>query len=180
MSVNSWLRRVPVLAALILFVSVSARADLASDLDALAAKSFDDRLAAVKAVADKGDARAAPALEAMLKGRLYTRKADKRLVITVRKGKVYVLSDPITGEEIGQSTKRKLRKVRVNNRLRAAIRGAIGGLSLFDPAVEVRRSAAASVFKARDPDMLAVASTHRSSHLMRVGALHRRRVMHAP
>ena len=84
--VNSWLRRVAALAAIILFVSVSARADLASDLQALAAKSFDDRLAAVKAVADKGDARAAPALEAMLKGRLYTRKADKRLVIAVRKG----------------------------------------------------------------------------------------------
>ncbi len=80
----------------------------------------------MNAVAEKGDARAGRALEAMLEGRLYTRKADKRLVIAVRTGKIYVLSDPVTGEEIGRTTKRKLCMVRVNNRLRAAIRGAIG------------------------------------------------------
>ena len=41
------------------------------------------------------------------------------------------MGDPVTGEELGQTAKGKLRKVRVNNRLRATIRGAIGALSLF-------------------------------------------------
>ncbi len=150
---------VVVLGAIASLSAASAQADLASDLQALAAKSFKDRLAAVNAVAAAGEAKATRALEAMLKGRLYTRKADKRLVIAIRTGKVYVLSDPITGEELGQTTKRKLRKVRVNNRLRAAIRGAIGALSLLNPDAGARRAAADAVFKARDATKLTVLET---------------------
>ena len=150
---------VVVLGAIASLSAASAQADLASDLRALAAKSFKDRLAAVNAVAAAGEAKATRALEAMLKGRLYTRKADKRLVIAIRTGKVYVLSDPITGEELGQTTKRKLRKVRVNNRLRAAIRGAIGALSLLNPDAGARRAAADAVFKARDATKLTVLET---------------------
>jgi urea transport system permease protein len=104
---------------------------------------------AIEALVATGDERTAIILEVFLKGRLYWRKSDKKVVIVRKSGSVYVLTDPLTSKEIGQVKKRIIRKIRVNNRLRKKIRGALGGLTLLSETPDVRSKAADAVFKSR-------------------------------
>ncbi|MAF94323.1 MAG: urea ABC transporter permease subunit UrtB [Rhodospirillaceae bacterium] len=131
-----------------------AVAGFEDDVAALAGKSFKSKIAAINKIAASSDERTVPVLEALLKGKLYKRKSDKKVVITEKKGGVYVLFDPLTAKEIGQETKRKLKKVRVNNKLRRIIKGALGGLTLFSNDAAKRAKAADAVFKSRPAAMI--------------------------
>ena len=104
--------------------------------------SFRKKAEVVGKLASLGDPKVIPILEALRDGRLYHRKADGRLVITEKAGKGYRLSDALTGSLLGGAKRRAVRKVRVNNRVRGAIKAALSQLDLFssDPA---RRLAAA-------------------------------------
>ena len=102
---------------------------------------------AIDALVATGDDRTATVLEAFLKGRLYWRKKDKKVVLVKKSGAVYVLTDPLTSKEIGQVKKRVIKKIRVNNRLRKKIRGAMGGLTLLSKNAEVRSKAADAVLE---------------------------------
>jgi len=133
-------------AVLLLFGAILANQATAASLEqgiaALGGKSFKARIAAVRALGAGGDERAAPVLEALMAGKLFTRKADKKIVIVEKKGRVYFLTDAVSGAKIGQAVKKALKKFRVNNRMRGVIRGVLGALTLLhkDPA---RRIAAA-------------------------------------
>ena len=111
---------------------------------------------AIDALVATGDSRAAAVLDAFLRGRLYWRKADKKIVIVKKSGAVYVLTDPLTSKEIGQVKKRVIKKVRVNNRLRKKIRGALGGLTLLSNNPAIRSKAADALFKSRAPTSLSM------------------------
>ncbi|MHA1568525.1 MAG: urea ABC transporter permease subunit UrtB [Alphaproteobacteria bacterium] len=141
--------------ALCLVVERPAAADpLAEGIDALAGKSFKKKLAAIDSLAATGDVRAVPVLRALLDGKMFVRKADGKVVIAERKGRVYVLGDPLAGTEIGEGAKRDIKKIRINNKMRGAIRAALGGLTLLSPDRAQRLEAARAVFKAREPDAL--------------------------
>ena len=120
----------------------------------LAAKSFKQKAKAIDAIAATGDSRAATVLEAMLERRLFTTKADKRLVIGKKAGKKFELQDAATLEAIGAVEKRALKNVRINNRLRKKLRGAIGSLSLQHKDPTRRAEAADAVFKSRALSMM--------------------------
>ena len=119
----------------------------------LAAKGFDDKISAIEALGASGDKRAGPVLEAMVEGNLYTVKSDDSVVIGELKGKVYVLRAPLTLEPVAEVSPQDITKIRVNNRLRGIIRGALGGLVLFSDDPVARRQAADDVFKARTMEM---------------------------
>jgi urea transport system permease protein len=131
-----------------------ASAGFEDDVSALAGKSFKSKIAAIEKIAASGDERAVPVLETLLKGKLYKIKSDNKVVITEKKGGVYILFDPLTGKEIGQVAKKKIKKIRVNNRLRGLIRGALGGLTLFSNDADKRAKAADAVFKSRPDAMI--------------------------
>lgn len=134
----------------------AAAAEFDNLLPSLTAKSTSAKLKAVAAVAATGDTRVAPVLDAMIKSRLYYRKADKQVFIVKKSGAVFILTDPLTGKDAGQAAKKELTKIRVDNRLRKAIRGALGGLTLLSPDPKVRLTAADAVFKSRTPESLTV------------------------
>ncbi|MDP6174166.1 MAG: urea ABC transporter permease subunit UrtB [Rhodospirillales bacterium] len=123
---------------------------------ALAAKGFKAKSKAIRDLAATGHERVPAVLEALLGGKLYRLKSDGKVVITRKRGRVYILLDPLKGSELGQVAKKKIRKIRVNNRLRGVIRGILGGLTLLarDPAK--RLAAARALFKARDPKALGI------------------------
>lgn len=120
----------------------------------LGAKSFSQKAKAIDALSASGDSRAADILQAMLERRLFTTNTDKRLVIGNKAGKQIEILDPVTGETIGKVENAALKKIRINNRLRKKLRGAIGALSLQhkDPARRV--AAADAVFKSRAATMI--------------------------
>ena len=137
-------------------VLAPAKAAIEDDISALAGKSFQSKIAAIEIIAASGDDRAVPVLEALLTGKLFKRKADGMVVITEKKSGVYVLFDPLTSKEIGQEPKNKIKKIRVNNKLRRLIKGTLGGLTLFSKDSAKRAKAANAVFKTRPAAMIPI------------------------
>ena len=143
----------PALAMLVLAGSVMA-ADLGSLVTNLVTGGYSDRDTAISALAASGEARAAPVLQALSAGELYVRTADKLVVIGKGSGKQVALVDAITGKPAGTASEDDLDRVKINNRLRGTIEGAMGSLTLMSPDPKVRRSAAESLFTRRDPAAL--------------------------
>jgi len=128
--------------------------ELEEALPRLAAGAFSDKLAGIEAVGASGDERAASVLQALMDGDLYVRKQDGGLFIAHKGGEGYSLTDPLTADAAGEAAKNDLKKIRINNRLRGAIRAALGGLNLTSPDPAVRINAAEALLKSRDASLL--------------------------
>ena len=149
--------RLLLVAALVWLLPRAASAEtarFAAQVEALAQGGFQQKIEAVGAIAGGGDERAEAVLTAMLEGRLYVRSADGRVLIGREQGAVVVLLDPIGGAEIGQAPAADLDEVSLNNRLRGALRGALGSLSLGSADPDRRAAAADAMFRSRDPQQL--------------------------
>ncbi len=123
-------------------------------LNQLADANFGRAEELVEQIAATGDTRVVPALQAFAEGDLYVRKADKAVFIAKPAGSQLELIDVVTGESAGQVAKSAVSKVRVNNTLRRAIRGALGGLTLMSPDRGTRLSAAAAVLRSPSAEAL--------------------------
>lgn len=140
-------------------LALPATADVATDVAAFGDASFNEKIALIGQLAASGDTRVLPVLEALLEGDLFTVKDDASVVIAVEQGDVFVLTDPLSGAERGQVAKRDIKKVRVNNKVRGAIRGALGGLTLLSDDPATRLDAARAVFKTRDLTLVPILET---------------------
>jgi urea transport system permease protein len=132
----------------------AAAQDFAATVNALGAGSFSDKEKAAAALAQTGDPKAVPALEALSRGDLYTRKSDGKVFIGKEAGGNYDLIDPATGQPAGAEPSGGFDKIRVNNALRRTLEATLGGLTLLNPDVAIRRTAADSMF--RRPDSAAL------------------------
>ena len=134
--------------------SIAQEVDLKPAIAALAKGSLSDREAKVQALLETGDDRIIPVLTYLADGDLYVRKSDGAVFIAEREGRVYTLTDPLTGDVTRDVPRRDMDKIKINNSLRRTIRD---GLSLFalgskDPAK--RLEAAEVVFNSQDPAAL--------------------------
>ncbi|MEJ2592546.1 MAG: urea ABC transporter permease subunit UrtB [Candidatus Thiodiazotropha sp.] len=120
----------------------------------LQAGGFDAIEKAVDLMAAGDDERDKPVLEALLDGRLYLRKSDRRVVIVDKTEGDYHISDAQTGEDLGTIGKRKLKRITVNNQLRSHIRDALAAIGLGSPKAAVRLDAARSMTGDTDPASL--------------------------
>ena len=145
--------------AMAVLLTAPATADVAADVAALGDASFSEKIALVGALAASGDTRVLPVLNALLEGDLHTVKADDSVVIATEQGDVFVLTDPLSGAEVGQAGKRDIKKIRVNNKVRGAIRGALGGLTLLSDDPATRLAAAQAVFKTREQALVPILET---------------------
>jgi urea transport system permease protein len=143
-----------VLASLAL-AGAALAADLATLVGNLASGGLSEREAAITALAASGDERAAPILEALGAGQLYTRTSDQLVVIGKTDGNRLALTEAVSGKPAGNAVEADLERVRVNNRLRGTIEAAVGSLTLMSPNARTRLSAADALFKRRDATALA-------------------------
>ena len=152
-----------VLALACLGLALSAAGVRAADVADVAAKlktgSFKKKAGVVADLASLGDPRVIPLLEALQKGRLYYRKADGRLVVTEKAGKGYRLSDALTGELLGGAKRRAVRKIRINNRVRGAIKAALSQLDLFSADPDRRLAAARTALSHGSARMIGLLET---------------------
>jgi urea transport system permease protein len=104
----------------------------------LAGDSFADKQKAVTALGALADPRAVPVLQALAEGRLL-KSADDRILVSVTEGGTTQVRDAVTGDPIPGADPDRYDRVIVNNRLRSAIEGALGALTLFsaDPAARL-------------------------------------------
>ena len=138
----------------VISTGAAAEDSLATRIDAMATANFAALSKQVEALATTGDVTIVPTLKALTEGRLFIRKTDKKVVIAEKFKRRYHLSDPISGESLGEVKKRALKKIQVNNKLRRAIRTALGGLTLLSTNPVTRLKAAQSIFKSGDPEAL--------------------------
>jgi urea transport system permease protein len=126
----------------LLAAALPARAeDLAAIIAGLGGAGFVDKEKAIVALGKLGDPRAVPILQALGDDRL--RKApDGHIVIVTSLGGATRLADAATGQELPDLAPDSLDRIIVNNRLRGAIEGALGALTLFSPDREARLAAA--------------------------------------
>ncbi len=140
-----WRGLAAVLAAFILLLPTLPAAaeeadyDFSAAVDALRVKSYADKEVAISALADTGNDRSIEVLEGLLVGRLFYRKSDQRMVLAEPQDVDYEIRDAATGEPLGTTGKRKLKKIGINNKLRKHLRGTIARLNLAhnDPAVRM-------------------------------------------
>jgi len=128
--------------------------DIRTLVNNLADGGFKETAAGIDALAATGDPRVVPVLEALGEGDLYFQQSDRGVVVAKRGGNGYLLTDPLTGEQVGDVSRYAVKKIRVNNSLRRAIRTALGALTLRSPNRADRLQAAEAVFKSADPDAI--------------------------
>jgi urea transport system permease protein len=129
--VTALLLRFAAVALLLAAALSTAKADdFAALVGGLAGDSFTDKEKAVKALGARVDPRAVSVLQALTEGRLL-RGADGRVVISVTDGGTASVRDAVTGGDIAGVDAGSFDRIIVNNRLRGAIEGALGALTLF-------------------------------------------------
>ncbi len=145
------------LAVLALLTALCARPALASEeaaareaLATLAAGNLDAMEPAIGTIARSGVPWAEPVFRALLDGRLLVRQADRALFLRTPEGSVL---EAASGAPAAVEA-RVLRPVRVNNRLRRTLEGALGALTLGHPDPTVRLAAAEKLFARPDPSAL--------------------------
>ncbi len=147
---------IPLLCALIGISNASRpaqAADLETALSGLAEKSFKSRLKAVDEIAATQDERASEILETLTKGKLFVANPGKHIVMEdPATSGAYLFA--ATGESAGSYAKAAIKKVKINNRMRSAIRKALGTLTLGSKDRNRRLTAARSIFNTRDVSAL--------------------------
>ncbi len=136
-----------------LLLLAAPRGALAQDDFAAAAAGlagdFTEKIQAIEKLATLGDARAVPLLQALSDSALLVRDSDKRLAIERDK----IAYDALTGDALGPSAS-GFEAMRLNNRVRGVLRGALGTLQLSSPDRALRLAAAIDVFKTRSVENL--------------------------
>ncbi len=141
--------------ALGLYLMITARAQAQTfdaALDALDAPSFADKEAAIETFAAIDDDRVVPVLVAVEDGRLFRRNEDGLFVIGEKRGRAYELTAVLTGEPLGEAPSRDLEKVKVNNKLRGAIKAVLGRLQLGNPDPAKRLAAVENMLRERSAE----------------------------
>ncbi len=124
-------------------------AGLDTAVSGLKEKSFSKRLKAVGDIAATGHERAADILNALAGSKAFVAAPDGKVVIPDDASPgTYV--DAITGENLGVIDRGALKKVRINNRMRGAIRDALGGLTLRSKDRDRRLAAARTMIASPD------------------------------
>jgi urea transport system permease protein len=139
---------------IVLMLGLPGAASAAGDPFAdIAATNFDVVAAGVRALAVAGNPRAVAVIDALREGRLYAwrwPRPDAPLYIRTAQGFI----DARTGRKVAAPAPINLRRVIVNDTVRAAIATAEGALDLFSPHAAMRRRAAEALYRSGDPGAL--------------------------
>ncbi len=121
-------------------------------------------LPAIVAKLESSGERALPLLRAMLDGALYYRKSDKRIVAAYRTGTGdFRLDDLLQGLDLKVASKREIKKIVVNNRLRGQIRKIIARITLTSKERVVRELAVDNMLNDLNKENLALLRAVRQS-----------------
>ena len=132
----------------------AAADEFADAVNRLGSGNFTEQIGAIDQLSALADPRAVPVLRALGEANLYLRKTGGQVVITRGPAGAAAAIDPVSGANLGSFDPAAYDVVRINNRLRVTIRGALGRLMLVSPEPGERYAAAQGVFKTRSIDNL--------------------------
>ena len=143
---RGWILALALVAA---FVRPAAAVDRAA-VEKLAYGDSEERITAIAALVAEGDPRAVTVLQALAEGELKTGPEPGKRVLIVKGAEA---TDAITGEKVSPLPAAP-EDVRINNRLRAAIQGALAALKLTSSDPAIRLAAARELAGGADDAML--------------------------
>ncbi|WP_405048096.1 urea ABC transporter permease subunit UrtB [Flexibacterium corallicola] len=122
-------------------------------IDALSTGKIKDRAGQVEALLKTKDPRLVPVFQALTEGTLYYNRKSGKVYQVKEQGDTTVLLDPLSGAATQEAfSKKTYKKVKVNNKLRRMLRGAMAELTLFSPDEALRFTAAQALGKGANPD----------------------------
>lgn len=148
----AFLQRALALAFLLVFITPASAGPFEDAIAQLSTDSFSDTEAAIGGLVLSGNPQAYAIILALQEGRLLGAASNKSIVIKQSDAKFV---DGATGAPIA-SVPADATAVRLNNRLRRVVDGALGSLTLLSPDPARRVQAAQSVFKSHDASALPV------------------------
>jgi urea transport system permease protein len=135
---------------------VAATDELSRAVLALNEGGFDEKAAAADRLAAIDHPRVDLLLQALIDGRLQRRRTDERLVLTTRVESGFDLEDAVTGERLEAVNRRGVRKVAVNNQLRAHLKALKARRGLSAPDANLRLISVEAMFGAVDDEIAPV------------------------
>ena len=123
-------------------------------LDQLTSRSFDDKEAAIRQLANQNNPRVIPLLNALMNRELVHNRKDDTIALGEKQDGQWELRDPTTEEVVGHVDSRAARPVVINHRLRTVINNQLALSGLNDPDSDVRYQAAGQLIGNDDPEML--------------------------
>ena len=124
-------------------------------LDALDVDSYRDKGEAITAILQSDDERARDWLQALLDGRLQRSEDGRMVVVLENRGREWPVADALTGEALGEMSRRDLNRIGINNALRNQLRSAIAVVDLYSPNLERRRISADRLLGEVDSELIA-------------------------
>ena len=121
----------------------------------LAEGSYSERAVVIAELVKIDDVRVLPVFEVLRKNKLYYIKETKHIVFTTKTDEGYQAVSVIDKKNLGIFPKNKLKKVKVNNKLRRILRGYVAQLSLKSTDVTVRKAAVQQMLKNINEDSIA-------------------------
>ncbi len=128
-------------------VSIAAELSLDESWKALSSKNYSKKARAIEVIARDNPVEAYSALKAMLEGQLYFSKRSRIFYILREADENYIFTPLLEAEPVTQGSKRGLKKIRINNRLRRLIRHSLAVMQLADDNPDVRLVAVQELLK---------------------------------
>ena len=120
----------------------------------LTASGFDEKEQGIRLLVDSGHERTELLLNSILAGDLYYVKKSKRLAFIKDADSDIQATDALTAADLGTMSKRKLKKVSINNSLRQLLKLSISNIKLNHPDAQVRVQAVSNLMGQADAEMI--------------------------
>lgn len=133
---------------------MAQNATVESAFKLLMSKKFDDKAKGVQELASSGHPSTQKFLQALLDGDLFYRKKGKVIVFIEKVEKKYQLTDALSGEDLGLVSKRKVKKISINNRMRKQLKLEIATFALNSPDAALRLQAVEGMLASADADLV--------------------------
>ncbi|MCC5883968.1 MAG: urea ABC transporter permease subunit UrtB [Halomonas sp.] len=122
-------------------------------LEALDVASFPAKGEAIEAIVLSEDPRARDWLQALLDGRLQRTDEGRFVVVLDNTGREWPVQDALSGEPLGEMSRRDLDRIGINNALRNQLRSAIAVVDLYSSDLALRRASAERLLGEVDADL---------------------------
>ena len=131
-------------------------------INQLASRSFDDKEAAIRQLAEQDHPRVVPLLNALMNRDLVQHRDSGAIILGRKNSDGWLLLDPVSEAEQQQVGSRDARPVVINNRLRTVINNQLALRDLASPDSEQRYQAAGQLIGNADPEMLSALTARRA------------------
>jgi len=135
---------------------------LDESIELLSSRDFSDKSKGIEILSNSGHAQAEKLLNAILDSRLYFVKKGQRLVIVQLEGNKFQLFDALSGEDFGLVSKRKVKKISINNKLRKQIKTQLKLYKLNHADASVRLAAVESLLGIAEPAAFKILSDRKN------------------